>query len=232
MTITDAIRDELAADETSPRLRRMAWVTALVGGPLFLVAVVLHPARDGIGVHAAGAMYGITHALQAMSLILQAVCLVSVYAAGVQRFGRRGIPAFLSALVGTLLWFGLIAIDGSRNPVVARYAPALVHSAADLEPGVAMIILPALVLFPIGYVLLARLLAGVGAKWPGLLLGVGAVLYVLGGLCIFALGPHSPLIRILEISGAVPYALGFVLLGREGVARPASSPRLIGRVVA
>jgi hypothetical protein len=80
-----------------------------------------------------------------------------------------------------------------------------------------MIILPALVLFPVGYVLLARLLVGVGAKWAGLLLGVGAVLYVLGGFCIFALGPHSPLIQTLEILGAVPYALGFVLLGRESV---------------
>ncbi len=215
MTITARIRDELAADDVSPALLRLARVTALVGGPLFLVTVVLHPARDGMGVYAAGAMYGITHALQAMSLLLQAVCLVSMYAAGVRRFGRRGVSAFFSALVGTLLWFGLIAIDGSRNPAVARYAPALVHTAADLEPGVAIIILPALVLFPIGYVLLARLLMGVGAKWPGLLLGVGAVLYLLGGLCIFALGPQSPLIRTLEISGAIPYALGFVLLGYD-----------------
>lgn len=221
MTIMARIRDERAADDALPSLLSVARMTAFVGGPLFLVGVVLHPARDGIGVHAAGAMYGITHALQAFSLLLQAVCLVSVYAAGVPRFGRRGLSAFFSALVGTLLWFGLIAIDGSRNPVVARYAHALVHTPADFEPGVAMIILPALVLFPIGYVLLARLLVGVGAKWPGLLLGVGAVLYVLGGLCIFALGPHSPLIQTLEISGAVPYALGFVLLGREGVAERA-----------
>ena len=217
MTITAGIRVERAADDASRSLLRVGWVTALVGGPLFLGTVVLHPARDGMGVHAAGAMYGITHALQAISLLLQAVCLVSVYAAGVRRFGRRGMSAFFGALVGTLFWFGLIAIDGSRNPAVARYAPALVHTAADLEPGIAMIILPALVLFPIGYVLLARFLVGAGAKWPGLLLGVGAVLYVLGGLGIFALGPHSSVIQPLEIAGALPYALGFVLLGRESV---------------
>ncbi len=166
MTITARIRDERAADDALPSLLSVARVTAFVGGPLFLVGVVLHPARDGIGVHAAGAMYGITHALQAFSLLLQAVCLVSVYAAGVPRFGRRGLSAFFSALVGTLLWFGLIAIDGSRNPVVARYAPALVHTPADFEPGVAMIILPALVLFPIGYVLLARLLVGSARTLP------------------------------------------------------------------
>src|SRR6266496_2076647 len=94
---------------------------------------------------------------------------------------RPGVPTgFIARGTGHEVLV-LIAIDGSRNPAVARYAPALVHTAADLEPGVAIIILPALVLFPIGYVLLARLLMGVGAKWPGLLLGVGAVLYVLGG---------------------------------------------------
>lgn len=221
MTITARIRHDRAANDASPSLLSVARVTGLVGGPLFLLSVVLHPARDGIGVHAAGAMYGITHALQAFSLLLQGVCLVSLYAADVMRFGRRGVWAFSTALVGTLLWFGLIAIDGSRNPVLARYAPELVHSAADLDPGVAMIILPALVLFPIGYVLLARLLLSAGVKWPGLLLGFGAVLYVLGGFCIFALGPHSPLVQTLEISGSVPYALGFVLLGRERVAEHA-----------
>jgi ribosomal protein S5 len=78
MTITARIRDECAADEASPSLLSVARVTAFVGGPLFLVSVVLHPARDGIGVHAAGAMYGITHALQAFGLLLQAICLVSV----------------------------------------------------------------------------------------------------------------------------------------------------------
>jgi hypothetical protein len=77
------------------------------------------------------------------------------------------------------------------------------------------IVLPALILFPVGYVLLARLLAGLGATWPGILLGVGAVVYTIGGLAIFALGPHSPTIQILEVAGALPYALGFVLLGRS-----------------
>jgi len=209
--------EERVADDVISSLLRVARLTALLGGLLFLIGVVLHPARDGSGVHAAGAMYGVTHAVQAFSLLLQAVCLVSVYAAGVRRFGRRGMWAFLSAVVGTLLWFGLIAIDGTRNPVVATYAPALVHTPADFEPGVAMIILPALILFPIGYVLLARLLVNVGAKRSGFMLGAGALVYVSGGLCIFALGPHSPLIQPLEILGAVPYALGFVLLGRMGV---------------
>jgi hypothetical protein len=141
--------------------------------------------ETGVGVHAAGEAYGVTHAVQAISLMLQAVCLVSVHALGVHRLGRGGVAAFYSALVGTLFWLGLIAIDGSRNPVLARYAPALVHTPADFEPGVGMIVLPALLLFPIGYLLLARLLVGDGAKWPGLLLGVGAVLYTLGGLSLF-----------------------------------------------
>ncbi len=55
---------------------------------------------------------------------------------------RPGVPTgFIARGTGHEVLV-LIAIDGSRNPAVARYAPALVHTAADLEPGVAMIILP------------------------------------------------------------------------------------------
>lgn len=51
-------------------------------------------------------------------------------------------------------------------------------------------------------------------RWPALLLGAGVVLYTVGSLMIYALGPTSPLIQIFEVAGAAPYALGFVLLSR------------------
>ena len=197
---------------TERRLRTVAQA-ALLGGPLFLLGTVLHPERYGEGIAAAGYIYGITHDVQAFGLLLQVISLVSVYVLGAWRFGRGGVPAFFAALIGTLLWFGLIVIDGARNPVLARYAPETVHTPADLDPGVAMIVLPALLVFPVGYVLLPLLLARQGAKWTGLLLGIGAVVYTIGGLAIFALGPHSPAIQVLETTGALPYALGFVLLG-------------------
>jgi hypothetical protein len=81
--------------------------------------------------------------------------------------------------------------------------------------GAAIIVLPAIVVFPLGYGLLAIPLSRHGAQWPGLLMTIGAGVYTIGGMRIFALGPPSVLIQPLEVAGAVPYALGFVLLGRN-----------------
>jgi hypothetical protein len=221
--------DHGVEQDTRRRLRTVAKTTALTGGPGFLLGVLFHPARDGAGIAAAGQVYGITHGLQAISLLLLAISLASAYALDAARYGRRGPVAFLTAMAGTLWWFGLIVLDGTRNPVTARYAPDLVHTPADLDAGSTIISLPALLVFPIGYVLLALLLARHGARWPGLLVGVGAVVYWSGAIPLFAVGPRSPLTQVLEVAGAVPYALGFVLLGRrlgqagQELDRPASS---------
>src|SRR4029453_16771461 len=145
-----------------------------------------------------------------------AVSLVGAYVLDAASLGRRGPSAFLAAVVGTVLWFGLIVADGARNPVTAKYAPDLVHTTADFDPGGAIITLPALLVFPVGYVLLGRLLARHGVRRAGLLLGVGAVVYWSGSIPLFAVGPRSPLIQFLEVVGAVPFALGVVLLGRGG----------------
>lgn len=219
-----------AEQDIRRRLRTIAKATAVTGGPLFLVGVLLHPARDGAGIAAAGQVYGITHGLQAISLLLLAVSLISVYVLDAGRFSPPGLSAFLTAIVGTLLWFGLIVLDGTRNPVTARYAPDIVHSPADLDAGSAIISLPALLVFPVGYVLLGLLLlTRHGTRWTGLLLGIGAVVYWSGSIPLFAVGPQSPVTQILEVAGVVPYALGFVLLGQiwgqaeQKLGRPASS---------
>lgn len=206
--------DREAGSRLPRQLRILATTTAFTGGLLFLLGVVLHPARHGEDIQAVGLLYGITHAGQALGLLLQVLCLVSVHQLIAPRWGRRGLATFVTALVGTLLWFGLIVFDGSRNPVTARYAPQLVHTPADLDIGGAILVLPAMVDFPLGYVLLGVLLRRHGMTWPGSLLGLGALVYTAGGLSIFAFGPQSPLIQILEVAGAAPYALGFILLGR------------------
>jgi hypothetical protein len=174
--------DHGAEQDIRGRLRTIAKATALTGGPGFLLGVLLHPARDGAGIAAVGQLYGITHGLEAISLLLVAVSLVSIYVLDAERFGRSGVPAFLTAVVGTLLWFGLIAVDGTRNPVTARYAPDIVHTTADLDAGAGIISLPALLVFSVGYVLLALLLTRYEIKWPGLLVGVGAVVYWSGSI--------------------------------------------------
>ncbi len=200
-------------DTDSGRLHIIAKITAYIGGPLFLLGTVLHPARDGQGIAAVGQIYGLTHAVQAIGLLLLTISLISMFTLGINRGGHKPL-AWYAVIVGTMLWFGLIIFDGAHNPVMARLAPEIVHTPADFDPGTAIIVLPALLLFPTGYVLLSLLLARHGMRWPALLLGLGSVLYTMGGLLIFVLGPRSPLIQIFEVAGAVLYAIGFILLGR------------------
>jgi hypothetical protein len=202
-------------EDDNRRVRMMVKLTATAGGPLFLISVVLHPARDGHSIAAGAAWYSFTHSVEAISLLVQAVCLAGVLAAGLGRFGPRGLAAVYTSLVGTMLWFGLIVFDGAHNPVTAKYAPEMVHTSADLDIEGGVIVLTANVLFPLGCVLLGLLLNRYGQRWAGLLLGFGGVVYALGGTAaLFGFGPHSAVTSALEIAGAAPYALGYVLLGR------------------
>jgi hypothetical protein len=193
----------------------IAKATAFLGGPLFLVGTVLHPARDGWGMAKVGQLYGVTHDIQAAGLLLQAVSLASMLTLGTRVHARRDLTGWYAALIGTLLWFALIIFDGSHNPVRAHYEPSLVHTSGDLDAGAAIIVFPALLVFPLGYALFALTLRRHGMTWVALLLSVGAVVYTLGGLFIFSSGPRFPLIQVFEVGGAVLYALGFILLGRS-----------------
>lgn len=196
------------------RLHIVATTAAVIGASLFLLGVILHPGRDGASIAAVGDWYGVTHGVEAMGLVLVAIGLIGFYALAADRLGTTGLVAFLTAVAGTVLWFGLIAVDGTRNPVTARYAPAIVHTTADLDPGAAIVSVPALLLFPIGYALLALVLARRGMRWPGLLIGAGAVVYWSAAIPLAVLGPLSSAPQILEIAGALPYTLGFILLAR------------------
>jgi hypothetical protein len=204
-----------------------ATITAAIGALLFLLGTIVHPARDSAGVAAAGDLYGLTHAVQALGLLLQAVGLTGM----VSRIpiGEHGRWVWYAALIGTLAWLCLIVYDGAANPVMARYAPHLVHAPGGLDPGVAAIVLPALILFPFGYVALGAALARSGRRWSGLLLGLGAVIYTIGGIFIFALGPNSRLIQIFEVVGAAMYAGGFLVFGFGGNAGSSAATNMTKR---
>jgi hypothetical protein len=194
------------------QLRATARLTAFSGGPLFWLGTLLHPARDGWSIAAVGERYGLTHDLQALGLGLQVVSLASMIALSNQ---RRELRSWYAAMAGTLFWFALIVVDGSHNPVRAEYAPSMVHEPADLSTPAALIVFPALLIFPVGYVWLGRTLSRRGLRLAGILLGVGAIAYTLGGLFIFTSGPRFGLIQIFEVAGATLYAIGYFLLGRR-----------------
>lgn len=184
---------------------------------MFLLGTLLHPARDGDGIARVGEIYGVTHGLQAIGLLLVGLALANLVVAG--RPGQ--VMGANAALFGTLWWMGLLVYDGAHNPATAQYAPDLVHTADGLQPGGALLAVPALILFPLGYAWLGRALIQGGLRWPGRLLAGGAVTYTIGGALLFPLGPLSPLIQPLEAVGASAYTLGLVLLaGRaESLAR-------------
>jgi hypothetical protein len=129
-------------------LRTIAKATALTGGPLFLLGTVLHPARDGHGIAAVGQLYGVTHDVQAIGLLLQAISLASMIALYKHTFGRTELLAWYAALVGTLTWFALIIYHASHNTVMAQLTPEIVHTTKDLDAGGAIIVFPALLLSP------------------------------------------------------------------------------------
>ncbi|MEV4618963.1 hypothetical protein AB0J74_09700 [Asanoa sp. NPDC049573] len=212
-----------AAVESSVRrrLRAVATWAAFVGGPVFLVGTILHPARDGWGMAKVGELYGLTHDVQATGLLLQVVSLASMLALGLGVRSRRDLTGWYASLVGTLLWFALIVFDGSHNPVRAHYEPSLVHTTSDLDAPSALIVFPALLIFPTGYAVLAFALRRVGMTAVAVLLSVGSLVYTVGGVFIFTSGPGFPLIQIFEVAGAAAFALGYVLLGRRAsVERP------------
>ncbi len=230
MPLRDSVHTHpTAADTGNPaiqattirRLRAITIVAAIAGSVIFLAAVVVHPKRDGTDIAEVGQLYGLTHGVEAVGLILQVIALCGVLALSINHVRPRDLTAIVTALLGTVWYFGLIVVDGTRNPVTARYAPTLVHTAADIDTGTAIIVLPALLLFPLGHVLLGLHLGRHGARRAGLFLGAGAVIYITGGFAIFGLGPTSPAIEVLEIIGAIPYSLGVIMTARFW-ARPAA----------
>jgi hypothetical protein len=72
-----------------------------------------------------------------------------------------------------------------------------------------------LAFFAVGYALfgLETVRAGVLSRSAGLLIAVGALLYVVGGFSLPLFGPESAMVTMIETMGALPFGLGFVWLG-------------------
>ncbi len=188
---------------------------SILGGLLFGAAVVLHPLRDGATIHNTGVAYGAIHNIGVLGLMLQLLSLIGLYVREADGLGQKGLNAFIVVFFGQVLYICLLVVDGLRNPLLAKYAPAVVHTFADNDPNELAVVLPALLLFFVGHILFgSSLLSGSTPSRLGtLLITIGAPIYIVGGINIFILGPASPIISVIEITGAIPLAVGFVLLG-------------------
>ncbi len=197
---------------------------SIFGGLLFAAAVVLHPLRDGSSIAATGVAYGAIHSIGVLGLIFQLLGLIGLYIHEADGMGRRGLNSFIVAFFGQVLYICLLVVDGLRNPLLAKFDPAAVHTFADNDPNELAIVLPALLLFFLGYLLFGSSLlsAKTQPRLGSLLMMIGGPVYILGGINIFILGPASPIISLIEITGAIPFAIGYVLLGlklRSGMSK-------------
>jgi hypothetical protein len=197
---------------------RWSGLASMLGGVLFAIGIALHPLRHGQAVNASP--YSAIHVLIAVALMLLLFGLVGLYVRQAEQLGRRGLYSFILAFIGNLWTYGLIITEGFLWPAVGRYDPAAVH---NLDPNAVgargssllLIFFIGLALFAVGYALFGRatMRAGVLPRWGGVLIALGAVLYVVGGFSLAVFGPESPLVTIIETSGAIPLGLGFIWLG-------------------
>jgi hypothetical protein len=195
---------------------------SILGGLLFGVAVVLHPLRDGMSIFNSGVAYGAIHNLGVFGLMFQLFGLIGLYIREADTMGQRGLNSFVVVFFGQVLYICLLVVDGLRNPLLAKYAPATVHTFADNDPNLLTIVLLALLLFFLGYIVFGSSLLSAKTlpRLGSLLITIGAPIYIIGGINIFIIGPASPIISMIEIAGAIPLAYGYILLGlklRSGV---------------
>jgi hypothetical protein len=197
------------------KLTNWGGYACILGGVLFAVAVVLHPLRDGMSVFESGAAYGVIHNVGVFGLMLQLFGLVAIYVNGADTLGQRGLNSYVVLFFGQLFYICLLVLDGIANPILSIYAPEVVHSGRDVDPNFLTIVLPALLLYFVGYLLFgASLLSAKEQSRAGTwLITLGAPIYIIGGISIFVIGPSSYTVSLIEIAGAVPQGLGYILLG-------------------
>lgn len=199
-------------------LTRWSGLAGMLGGVLFALSIPLHPLRHGQAVNESP--YTAIHVLIAVALMLVLFGLVGLYVRQSDRLGKAGLYGFLLAFMGNVWTYGLIITEGFMWPAVGLYDPAAVHSfgAETLEArgsSLISIFFVGLALFAVGYALfgMATMRARVLPRWGGLLIAIGALLYVAGGFSLPILGPESVTVTIIETVGALPFGLGFVGLG-------------------
>jgi len=199
-------------------LTRWSGLASMLGGVLFAIGIPLHPLRHGQAVNESP--YTAIHVLIAVALMLVLFGLVGLYAHQSEQLGKIGLYGFILAFIGNVWTYGLIITEGFLWPAVGLQDPAAVHNFgpnATGAPGSSLLFIffVGLAGFAVGYILfgLATVRAGVLPRWGGLLVAIGALLYVAGGFSLPIFGPESAMVTIIETMGALPFGLGFVWLG-------------------
>ena len=191
---------------SSSSLMRWSGMAAMVAGPLTALFALLHPAAVSshtmlqtpwVAEHTLG--------IVAMSLVL--LGLLGIQARHALRADRLAWIGFTLALVGTAYLVGDLRFDAYLFPIIAQEAPELTAIPGPLFTESTAVIIPLteVLFFGLGFVLLGLAIMRIGQwpRWAGLLLVVGAPLFIVG----------PPISWLVFALGAILFGIGFSWLG-------------------
>jgi len=175
-----------------------------------------HPPNEPAGMD--DALWLPVHVVWLVSILMILLGLVGLYMRYADRMGSLGLVAFLVAFFGNALLVAGSFIDAFVLPTLALKLPEVFES-PPLPISIALAL--TYVLFLLGYVLLGTVIirSGVLPRWAGLLLAVGAPLFVVG----------VDTLQLITLLGAVLFGIGWAWLGyvlvsdRDGLAQQRSA---------
>ena len=172
----------------------------ILAGVLTALFPLLHPAHNPEGYGSAA--WAPVHLMPYIGLVLALLGLIGLFVGQLQRGGRLGLIAFLTAFIGAALTLTGAAQEAFDLPVIAAQAPQLVEGE---PPGLPFLIFTA-VLFSLGFILLGIAIAR-AAVFPR---AAGGLLAVSAPVWAFA-GPLLP--EWVFTVGSVLFAIGLMWLG-------------------
>ena len=192
-------------------LSRWSGIACILAGLLIVLATLVHPSRETPEIILEQELRLVAaHWLSTFAFGFLLLGLPGLYAAQSESAGRLGLVSFLMVFFGTLFFavsndFGFIA------PVLAAQAPAMLVAINTYPPSATLSGLLLVCFFP-GFILfgIATLRARVLPRQTGILMAIGAPLYLVGavlGLIVFEA------LWTVAILGALALGLGLAWAG-------------------
>ncbi len=215
------LEDQFALGSRGPSLAalvRGAGMVLAAGGLLLVVATLLHPSQETpVTILETEVRLVGSHAVSVVSNVLVLLGLPALYGAESQRMGRLGLTGFLMAFAGTAL-LAISSMFGFFAPVLAAEAPRTLDAINVYLPVVVLNGLAG-VGFIAGFVILGVAVArsSVFPRWSGILVAVGAPLFLVGAAIALLVSPAFWFVAIL---GSLALGSGLAWFGSRMWAKP------------